>query len=101
MGFHAPSFYSFVAKWLRKLYNLHDGVDISLIPNSTEPMNDKLSKVLDEGSSIKQLYLNNMPAFDYDPGDKIKRRVEEVVARERHLVSPYQRTARRRPEAGP
>lgn len=46
--------------------------DNSLKPSFLEFMNGKLARVLDEGRSIRQLYLNNMYMFKYDQRDKKK-----------------------------
>lgn len=50
-------------------------------------MNRKLTKAADEERSRKQLYLNLVRLFEYDPRNKKKRWAEKVTAQEKRLVS--------------
>lgn len=50
-------------------------------------MDEKLAKVLDEGRSTKQPYLNKKRLFQCDPKHNENRRGKVMVAREKRVVS--------------
>lgn len=70
----------------RKLYNLFEEFNVLNKPSFFAFLNEKLTRVPDQGRSIKQWALNNMRVFEYDRGDIIKRWAVKVASRERHLV---------------
>lgn len=70
------------------MYHTYDELNVLVEAGFVAFLNEKLTKPLDEGRSIKRLYLSNMWLFEYDARDRKKRGAEKAVGLGKRLVSP-------------